>query len=84
MLRAADIINSGVIVASEIELEDRSRTWARGCSEVAQKTGEAAGDGTTTATVLAQSLVSEGLKHVAAGHDPMASSAASSGRSTRW
>jgi chaperonin GroEL len=66
------IINSGVIVAREIELEDRfENLGAQMVREVASKTSEAAGDGTTTATVLAQSIVNEGMKYVASGHDPM-------------
>jgi len=66
------VINSGVIVAKEIELEDRfENLGAQMAREVAAKTSEAAGDGTTTATVLAQSIVNEGMKYVAAGLDPM-------------
>jgi len=66
------IINSGVIVAREIELEDRfENLGAQMAREVAAKTSESAGDGTTTATVLAQSIVNEGMKYVASGHDPM-------------
>ncbi|HUU67786.1 MAG TPA: TCP-1/cpn60 chaperonin family protein, partial [Methyloceanibacter sp.] len=58
----------GVTVAKEIELEDRFENMgAQMLKEVAQKTNETAGDGTTTATVLAQSIVREGLKAVAAG-----------------
>jgi chaperonin GroEL len=67
------ITNDGVTVAREIELADPVEDMgARLLKEVAQKTAEAAGDGTTTATVLAQSLVSEGLRAVVAGHNPMA------------
>ena len=66
------VINSGVIVAREIELADRfENLGAQMAREVAAKTSETAGDGTTTATVLAQSIVSEGMKYVAAGLDPM-------------
>ncbi len=62
----------GVTVAKEIELEDRFENMgAQMLKEVAQKTNETAGDGTTTATVLAQSIVREGLKAVAAGMNPM-------------
>jgi chaperonin GroEL len=69
---APTVINSGVIVAKEIELEDRfENLGAQMVREVASKTSEAAGDGTTTATVLAQSIVNEGMKFVAAGFDPM-------------
>lgn len=66
------IINSGVIVAKEIELEDRfENVGAQMAREVAAKTSEMAGDGTTTATVLAQAIVQQGMKFVAAGLDPM-------------
>jgi len=66
------IINSGVAVAKEIELEDKFKNLgAQMAREVAAKTSESAGDGTTTATVLAQSIVTEGMKYVAAGFDPM-------------
>ena len=66
------VINSGVIVAREIELEDRfENLGAQMAREVAAKTSETAGDGTTTATVLAQAIVNEGMKYVAAGLDPM-------------
>ena len=66
------VINSGVAVAREIELADRfENLGAQMAREVAAKTSEAAGDGTTTATVLAQSMVNEGAKYVAAGLDPM-------------
>jgi chaperonin GroEL len=62
----------GVTVAKEIELEDKFENMgAQMLKEVAQKTNETAGDGTTTATVLAQSIVREGLKAVAAGMNPM-------------
>jgi len=66
------VINSGVIVAREIELADPlENVGAKMVREVAAKTSEAAGDGTTTATVLAQAMVQQGLKYVAAGFDPM-------------
>jgi chaperonin GroEL len=66
------VINSGVAVAREVELEDPvENLGARMLREVAARTSELAGDGTTTATVLAQAMVNEGLKFVAAGHDPM-------------
>ena len=69
---APTVINSGVVVAREIELADRyENLGAQMVREVASKTSETAGDGTTTATVLAQSIVNEGLKFVAAGFDPM-------------
>ena len=62
----------GVTVAKEIELEDpRENMGAQMVREVASKTSDIAGDGTTTATVLAQSIVEEGLKMVAAGSNPM-------------
>jgi chaperonin GroEL len=69
---APAVINSGVAVAREIELADPvENLGARMLREVAARTSELAGDGTTTATVLAQAMVNEGLKFVAAGHDPM-------------
>src|SRR5580704_8827751 len=62
----------GVTVAKEIELEDRfENLGAQLIREVASKTSDKAGDGTTTATVLAQAIVVEGLKYVAAGMNPM-------------
>ncbi len=62
----------GVTVAKEIELEDKFENMgAQMVREVAQKTNDLAGDGTTTATVLAQAIVREGLKAVAAGMNPM-------------
>ena len=60
-----------VSVAKEIELKDKFRTWAQMVKEVASKTSDNAGDGTTTATVLAQAIVREGMKYVAAGMNPM-------------
>jgi chaperonin GroEL len=66
------VINSGVIVAKEIELKDRFENMgARMMREVASRTSEMAGDGTTTATVLAQAIVQEGMKYVVAGMNPM-------------
>jgi chaperonin GroEL len=66
------IINSGVVVAKEIELEDRFENMgAQMVREVATKTSDVAGDGTTTAMVLAQGIVTEGMKYVAAGMNPM-------------
>jgi len=67
------ITNDGVTIAKEIELEDKfENLGAMLIKEVAEKTNDVAGDGTTTATVLAQAMVEEGLKNVAAGHDPQA------------
>ena len=66
------IINSGVVVAREIELADPIENMgAQMVREVASKTSDVAGDGTTTATLLAQCIVVEGMKHVAAGMNPM-------------
>src|SRR6185295_10627014 len=65
--------NDGLTIAREIELANPFENMgAQLVKEVALKTGEAAGDGTTTATVLAHSVVSQGLKAIAAGHNPMA------------
>ena len=70
---APQIVNDGITVAREIELEDPlENAGARLIQEVASKTKDIAGDGTTTATVLAQSLIREGLKNVAAGANPVA------------
>ena len=70
---APTITNDGVSVAKEIELEDAyEKIGAELVKEVAQKTDDVAGDGTTTATVLAQALVKEGLRSVAAGANPIA------------
>ncbi|MBL8047140.1 MAG: chaperonin GroEL [Chthonomonas sp.] len=67
------ITKDGVSVAKEIELEDPLENMgAQLCKEVASKTNDVAGDGTTTATVLAQSIVNEGLRYVAAGGNPIA------------
>jgi chaperonin GroEL len=66
------IVNSGVVVAKAIELEDRFENMgAQLLREVAARTSEMAGDGTTTATVLAHSMIQEGLKYLAAGMNPM-------------
>lgn len=70
---APTITNDGVSIAKEIELEDPfEKIGAELVKEVAKKTDDVAGDGTTTATVLAQAIVREGLRNVAAGSDPMA------------
>ncbi len=67
-----NVTKDGVSVAKEIELEDRlENVGAQMVKEVASKTSDVAGDGTTTATVLAQSIISEGLKNVTAGANPM-------------
>ncbi|OMH24554.1 chaperonin GroL [Tersicoccus phoenicis] len=69
---APTITNDGVSIAKEIELEDPyEKIGAELVKEVAKKTDDVAGDGTTTATVLAQALVKEGLRNVAAGADPL-------------
>src|SRR5947208_14270645 len=69
---APRITKDGVTVAKEIELEDKFENMgAQMVREVAQKTNHPAGDGTTTATVLAQAIVREGAKSVAAGMNPM-------------
>ena len=66
------ITNDGVTIAKEIELEDPFENMgAQLVKEVATKTNDAAGDGTTTATLLAQALIREGMKNVAAGANPM-------------
>ena len=66
------VVNSGVVVAKSIELEDRfENLGAQMLREVAARTSEKAGDGTTTATVLAHGMVEEGLKYLAAGLNPM-------------
>src|SRR6185312_5040392 len=70
---APTITNDGVSIAREIELDDPyEKLGAELVKEVAKKTDEIAGDGTTTATVLAQALVREGLRNVAAGASPLA------------
>jgi chaperonin GroEL len=69
---APTVTKDGVSVAKEIELQDRFQNMgAQMLKEVASQASDAAGDGTTTATVLAQSIVNEGLKAVAAGMNPM-------------
>src|SRR5881409_2622350 len=66
------VTKDGVTVAKEIELEDKFENMgAQMVKEVASKTSDVAGDGTTTATVLARAIYAEGVKMVAAGHDPM-------------
>jgi chaperonin GroEL len=70
---APQIVNDGITVAKEIELEDPlENTGARLIQEVASKTKDIAGDGTTAATVIAQALIKEGMKNVAAGANPVA------------
>jgi len=69
---APTITKDGVSVAKEIELKDKFQNMgAQMVKEVASKTSDVAGDGTTTATVLAQAIVREGMKYVAAGMNPM-------------
>src|ERR1700752_3917781 len=69
---APTVTKDGVTVAKEIELEDKFENMgAQMVKEVASKTSDVAGDGTTTATVLARAIYTEGVKMVAAGHDPM-------------
>ncbi|MDW8467608.1 MAG: chaperonin GroEL, partial [Burkholderiales bacterium] len=69
---APKVINSGVVVAKEVELADPfENLGAQMAREVAAKTSEVAGDGTTTATLLAAAIVAEGMKHVVAGANPM-------------
>ena len=69
---APTVTKDGVTVAKEIELDNKMEdVGAQMVKEVASKTSDVAGDGTTTATVLAQALVAEGLKNVTAGANPM-------------
>src|SRR3981189_1610966 len=69
---APTVTKDGVSVAKEIELKDKFENMgAQMVKEVASKTSDVAGDGTTTATVLAQSIVKEGMKYVASGMNPM-------------
>src|SRR4030081_2365212 len=69
---APTVTKDGVSVAKEIELKDKFQNMgAQMVKEVASKTSDVAGDGTTTATVLAQAIVREGMKYVAAGMNPM-------------
>jgi chaperonin GroEL (HSP60 family) len=78
---APTVTKDGVSVAKEIELKDKyENIGAQLVKEVASKTSDNAGDGTTTATVLAQAIVREGFKYVAAGYNPPTSSAASTRR----
>ena len=66
------ITNDGVTIAKEIELSDPAENMgAQLVKQVAEKTNDVAGDGTTTATVLAQAIIREGMKSVAAGMNPM-------------
>ena len=66
------VTNDGVTIAKEIELEDAFENMgAQMIKEVSTKTNDVAGDGTTTATVLAQAMIAEGLKNLAAGANPM-------------
>src|ERR1700693_83990 len=68
---APQIVNDGVTIAKEIELEDHlENTGAELVKEVCTKTNDTAGDGTTTAAVLAQAMIKEGLRNVAAGANP--------------
>ena len=69
---APTITNDGVTIAKEIELEDNFENMgAQLVKEVATKTNDVAGDGTTTATVLAQAMINEGMKNLAAGANPI-------------
>src|SRR5712691_8726308 len=69
---APTVTKDGVTVAKEIELENKlANMGAQMVKEVASKTSDVAGDGTTTATVLARAIFTEGARMVAAGHDPM-------------
>src|SRR6185295_4690320 len=69
---APNVTKDGVTVAKEVQLEDKFENMgAQMVKEVASKTSDVAGDGTTTATVLARAIFTEGAKMVAAGHDPM-------------
>jgi Chaperonin GroEL (HSP60 family) len=82
---APQIVNDGITVARDIELEDPlENAGARLIQEVASKTKDIAGDGTTTATVIAQSLIREGLKNVAAGANPVALRRGIEKRSPIW
>ena len=78
---APTITNDGVSIAKEIELEDPyEKVGAELVKEVAKKTDDVAGDGTTTATVLAWAMVHEGLRNVAAGANPMGAAPGHRGR----
>jgi chaperonin GroEL len=81
---APTITNDGVTIAREIELDDPyENLGAQLAKEVATKTNDVAGDGTTTATVLAQAMVREGIKQVAAGASPMEHRQGREGRDRR-
>ncbi|GAI50632.1 unnamed protein product, partial [marine sediment metagenome] len=70
---APTITNDGVTIAKEVELEDKiENLGAEIIKEVAEKTNDVAGDGTTTAVLLAQAIITEGLKNVTAGTNPLA------------
>src|SRR5512137_2788785 len=70
---APTITNDGVTIAKEIELEDKTENMgAQIVKEASEKTNDMAGDGTTTAVVLAQALIAEGVKNVTAGANPLA------------
>src|SRR3989337_1689774 len=70
---APQITNDGVTIAKEVDLEDKFENMgAQLIKEVATKTNDIAGDGTTTATILAQAMINEGLKNVTAGANPIA------------
>ena len=82
---APTITKDGVTVAKEIELEDKfENIGAELIKEVANKTNDVAGDGTTTATLLAQVMVAAGIKNVTAGANPLGLSAAWTRRPRQW
>ena len=82
---APTITNDGVTIAKEVELEDPwENMGAQLAKEVATKTNDVAGDGTTTATVLARAMVHRGMRNVAAGANPMAPQARASRRASSW
>ena len=82
---APTITNDGVTIARDIELEDPFENMgAQLVKEVAIKTNDIAGDGTTTATVLAQAMIKEGMRNVAAGANPMVLKRASKRLLTFW
>lgn len=82
---APTITNDGVTIARDIELEDPFENMgAQLVKEVATKTNDIAGDGTTTATLLAQAMIQEGMRNVVAGANPMIIKRASMKRSMRW
>jgi len=79
------ITKDGVTVAKEVELSDKNEDMgARMVREVASKTSDVAGDGTTTATILAESIYREGVKNVVAGANPMSLSVVSTRRLPQW